>query len=358
MILISDNYNSVRRLLTVLILLVALPGLVVAQSKKEKRIAKTYDVSRSTEVLFENTFGLLQIETWDRNQVEVEIVVSVEMRNEKDAQKALDKIDIKIEDGSLSSRLAFTTQVASMNNSNGERFSIDYRIKMPGNLKLTANNKFGETVIGDYSGDLTLRNEYGHLRADRLTGDSEVEVKFGKGEVDYMKGGELNVSYSDFRADRLDNTESSFSFSDVRIDQVGSINLKIKYGELVIDQIKSLKGSADFTSIRIDELSDELVLTGSYISDLSVDRVMSGFSLIDVKNSFGETTLGFSNGTGADIEADFSFGELKYDKALGIKFSRLEEEGHNSKSYRGSFGNAKGKIRLRGNYASGRLKIE
>lgn len=354
---ISDNYNLAGRLLTVTLLLLALPGLLMAQVEKEKRISKSYKVTGNTEVSFSNSFGMMQIETWERNEVEVEILINVKMKNDRDAQKALDKIDVSINDSNPASRLSFSTDIRNMNNSNGESFSVDYMIKMPSNLKLEAINKFGETVIDNYSGELKLRNEYGHLRADRLTGNSEVEVKFGNGEIDYMKSGELIVSYSEFSADRIDDVKADLSFSEVEIDQVGSMDLKIKYGELKIDHITSLEGKGSFTSIEIERLSDRLVLEGSYISDLEINTVEGGFSLIDVKNSFGETKLGFDKGAGAEIEADFSFGELKYDKQLGINFSSMEEKNNNS-SYRGSFGNGEGKVRLSGNYANGRLTLD
>ncbi|MGB5975826.1 MAG: hypothetical protein WBG62_00335, partial [Cyclobacteriaceae bacterium] len=190
-----------------------------------------------------------------------------------------------------------------------------------------------------------------------LNGNSEVEVKFGNGEIDYMKSGQLKVSYSEFSADRIDDVKADLSFSEVEIDEVGAMDLKIKYGELKIDQLTSLKGKGSFTSIEIERLSDRLVLEGSYISDLEIGMVEGGFSLIDIKNSFGETKIGFDEDSGAVIEADFSFGELKYDKQLGINFSNMEEKNNNS-SYRGSFGNGKGKIRLSGNYANGRLILD
>ncbi|MGB5979512.1 MAG: hypothetical protein WBG62_19005, partial [Cyclobacteriaceae bacterium] len=165
---ISDNYNLAGRLLTVTLLLLVLPGLLMAQVEKEKRISKSYKVTGNTEVSFSNSFGMMQIETWNRNEVEVEVLIKVKMRNERDAQKALDKIDVNIDDSNPASSLSFSTDIRNMKNINGESFSVDYMIKMPSDLKLEAINKFGETVLDSYDGDLKLRNEYGHLRADKL----------------------------------------------------------------------------------------------------------------------------------------------------------------------------------------------
>ncbi|MFA0960766.1 hypothetical protein AB9P05_03070 [Roseivirga sp. BDSF3-8] len=358
MILTSDNYNPAGRILLLTLLLAAMPLITMAQIVKEKRIAKSYTVTKNTEVAFDNSFGLLHIETWDRNQVEVEIEIEVDMKNENHAQKAMEKIEVKIDDSNPASRLAFTTEVKSLNNSKGEGFSIDYRIKMPANLKLEVANKFGDLVIGDYQGEIKLRSEYGNMRAGSLNADSEVIVKFGDGEVTYMKEGELTVGYSDFDADKVGNINADLSFSDVTIGEAGEVSLKIKYGELSFDNINVLTGKGSFTSIEIDELSDRLEIEGSYISDLRVDLVRKGFSLIEVDNAFGETQLGFEPGAGASIEADFSFGELKYDRDLGIKFSHLETDDFKKKSYRGTFGGGKGRVKLSGNYASGTLRSE
>ena len=71
----------------------AFPLMTSASELKERK--ETYSFERvikpETQIIFENKFGALKVETWEKNSVKVDVSISVD-GDEEQVQKALDEI--------------------------------------------------------------------------------------------------------------------------------------------------------------------------------------------------------------------------------------------------------------------------
>ena len=60
--------------------------------EKKKVITKTYQLSANQKVSITNTFGGVNVQSWERNEVKVEVTIKVSSNNERMAQEILDQI--------------------------------------------------------------------------------------------------------------------------------------------------------------------------------------------------------------------------------------------------------------------------
>ena len=155
-------------------LLLLLPSIVLAntgedliKSSKERSIKKSFNVSSNATLKVDNSFGNVDVITWEENRIDFDILIKVTGNN---AEKVQEKIDgINIEFSSTNDLVSAITHI-SKNKSNwwnwGKNMSlqieINYVIKMP------------------ISGNVDLSQDYGSINLDRLNGVAKISCDYGK----------------------------------------------------------------------------------------------------------------------------------------------------------------------------------
>src|SRR5450432_1050745 len=61
---------------------------------KDKSVSKSYNVSASDKLTIHNSFGSVEVHTWNKNEIKVDIAVYVSANKDEFAQKLLDGISI------------------------------------------------------------------------------------------------------------------------------------------------------------------------------------------------------------------------------------------------------------------------
>jgi hypothetical protein len=154
----------------------------------DKTFTKTVPYSNQTLVL-NNKFGAMDIQTWDKKEVAVEVVMAVGANSKEVAENALQLISI--DEKNTASSVEFTTKFTDNNNgnywegnkSNSRELSVQYKVFLPANANLIAENAFGPLQIANYKGIAQLTCKYGNLTADNLLAATKVRVEFGKATI-------------------------------------------------------------------------------------------------------------------------------------------------------------------------------
>ncbi|MEM8894155.1 MAG: hypothetical protein AAGC88_06225, partial [Bacteroidota bacterium] len=318
----TQRYKGLIGIILVLFFITA--GAAYAQVEKTKRITKSYTVDNGMRLNFHNKFGKLHIDTHDSDQVEVDIVVDVDLRNESRAQQLLDRIDIDVDESS--SEISYKTDIrGKINNKKGEGFSIDYNIKMPKDNPLDAKVSFGDMYVGDLTNRARLEIAYGSLTAMRLTGDTDLELNFSKGEVKELGDGSVIVKYGGLNLDKMGDGDIEQQFSDIRIEQAGQLEVRSKYGSVELGDVQAVEGSSNFTSFRIDQLYKSIDMTTSYGNGVEVRNLSKDFEFVDLRGKFGGYTIYLESDTKANIEVETSFSDFKY-SGLPIEMNVMIKE--------------------------------
>lgn len=211
--------GALRRIITIVASFL-LFSFLHAQEKNEwsvslqKEYTKSYPVG-SNMVSLQNKYGKMDIETWDKNEVQVEARISIGSQDREFAQKMLDRINVADENKEGAIRFRTTVENTSMDdwgNDAGSKMRtyemrIDWVVHLPATATLYAENRFGPITIGDYKGVVELQCKYGTVTAGKLSNRKVISVEFGKADIKEMS----------------DSTGLVFKYSKVEIGKLSGI---------------------------------------------------------------------------------------------------------------------------------------
>jgi hypothetical protein len=294
------------------------------ESEKSKNYSKSYPVGSNDKVSLNNKFGDIKISTWAKNEIKVEVSITVKARTDERAQKVMDVISI--EDGKNGSDIFFKTKIGNddKNNKNDDddddddrrgkhnddntSFKINYTVYLPSSTTLSATNAFGDLVIGDFDGLLTLDSKFGSLTAGKIAQNKKLLVQFGKklSVIESVEGGKLNIQFSQAQVNRLGG-EVSADFTQahgikIRLDNsLKKLDLNNSFSDILIDAPKNL--SANFKiSTSFGNFSNESTFAVNKSRDDDDRYSFNNFSYsgkagtgtipVTIKSSFGRITLG------------------------------------------------------------------
>ena len=104
----------------------------LAQNEKEKKtkyefvktksVNKTYTVSGTDKLSIANSFGTVELHTWNKNEIKVDVSIEVSSNKEAFAQKLIDGITVSNNQGG--DGISFKTSINGSNNSKNEKSSM------------------------------------------------------------------------------------------------------------------------------------------------------------------------------------------------------------------------------------------
>lgn len=323
----------------ILLLSVAFSGFS-QQGLKTKTIKKEFTVGKDAKLKIETSYGKVHCNVWDKNQISVSALVTVDARNEKEAEQLLGEITPIINNtGSL---VEITTKIGNTGkNFKSKSFSIDYTVYMPASTVLDISNRFGDLFVDETTAQSTINVEYGNLSIKKLSNPStEVTLKFSTGNIETAGRIKLNLQYSTLSLGTTDYADVSSKFTTCNITQATGLKLDSEYDTFTIDKVSGIDGSGKFSTFRVGELINRAELNVQY-GGLEVSKVNPAFSLINIITSFNNIKLGIPNEASYTLNADMKFGECIYPKDAKVQ---VMEKSYTSKMYSGTVGSAKNPV--------------
>ncbi len=310
----------------------------LAFDEVSKKISEKYNVSANDKLDISNRYGKVDIYTWDKNEITVEIVMRAWAGSVSRAQDELDRISVKY--GKSGNYISFETQIAGSNVSiNDNRgFEINYIINMPKGNPLKLVNKYGAASLDNFSGELELSVKYGKLRTNRLTGVSKnIEVAYGGIDSEGIEKGRLKISYSDCRIRTGGNLEVDNAYGKIAFEKVGTLQIDIRYGELRIEETAiSVIGKVGYSGVRIGQITKSFVMEAKYAGSFTIEKIAKGFEKIDIDGSYSSFDLGFDPAATFDFKVNTSYGGFK-NNLSNIEINK-QIESNTSKEYEGYVG--------------------
>ena len=278
--------------------------------EKKKTYTKSYTVSNNDKISFNNQFGELKINTWDKNEVNVTVTITAEASSDEKAQAILDHISI--EDGKSNDGVYFKTKFdkkkeQQWNKGEKQGFHIDYVVNVPARNPLFAKNEFGPMSIDDYSGEVTLESKFGSLTTGKLSNVKRVQVEFGKATIGGINNGSLIIKFSKAAIDNLDgNVNAVFEYCDIaklRVDNnTNALTVKNSFSNLYLDLNNNISANFDIstnfgdlhnkTNFEIKEDGADDNHHGPRFNKRYQGKAGSGNTAMKIKSEYGQITLG------------------------------------------------------------------
>ena len=288
-----------------------------------KEFHKEYKAGTATTLEINNRYGDVVIQSWDKDQVVIDVKVIVELPDRSRAEKLLSYITVEFNesDNLISAKTVIDDKFNFSGWGMGSRkFSIDYDVKMPVGANLHLTNKYGNSDIDEIHGLVNIDVKYGDLKIDKLTRGNEkplnkLNIAYGKASIDEAGWMDVYARYSP----SLNIVKSKALLIDtkycskVKIGETSSIVGDTKYDKIEIENINNLVLMGGYTTLEVGELTKKLNFQGSYNS-MSVDKISAGFESIDIDVHYMSIRLGIEESASYNLDAHTSYGGIKFNE--------------------------------------------
>ena len=336
----KSDYKPVMLLFIALLIV----PLTLNAAEVTKEFHKEYNAGPNTTLDINNKYGDVVIQSWDKDQVIIDVRITVELPNQEKAQKLLGYIDVRFTEGeNLISAKTVIDDNFSFTGWGGDskKFSIDYNIKMPAGTSLTLANKYGNTDINELNGLVNLDIKYGSLTAGKLTRGNikplnSLNLAYGKGTINEAGWLDLTVRYvGSFGIEKSQALLLDSKYSKLSLGEISSIVGESKYDNIKISQINNLVLENGYCDVNVGELTKKLTYNGSYGS-LSIESIPAGFDILDTDTRYMGIKLGINESASYRLNAKLSYGGLKYNEDKFRNEKRIVE--NNSSEISGTIG--------------------
>lgn len=280
--------------------------------EKSRNYSKSYPLSGSDRVKLENSFGELKVQTWNKDEIKVDIQMTAKSGSEDRAQQILD--NIKISDGKSGSEVWFKTSIDDdkrlwnkKGNYKDEGFTINYVVYLPSRTTLNASNSFGQMFMPDYQGQVQLESKFGALTAGALANVKAINVEFGKADIRSVQDGKTTIKFSRGRIGNVSgNFEGNFEHCGgvwIGVDNnTQSVKIKNDFTKVYLNVPKDLSANFDMethfgevnneTGFSIKKADEEDDDHGPKFDHRYKGKAGAGNVPVRVKSEFGEVLLG------------------------------------------------------------------
>lgn len=233
-----------------------------------------FSLEREGSVEIENEFGHVEIETWEKREVQLNVDVFTAADEVEEAMEVIRAIEIDI--NAEPDNVSFRTVLPSRSEVNSEvAMKVNYRVKIPKDAALVCENTVGDTTITGVGGALTLNSRHGAVTLRDIAGETNVRAQ-----------GEFPVEVQGFEGSgtfHLKRSQAVFEGVEgvLRVTNfLGPVTLRDVASNADVD-VKSENGPIHLY-LSGESLPDLMasVTYGEVHSDISLERVSRGNHLV------------------------------------------------------------------------------
>ncbi len=329
---------------------------------KEKKLRKEFNVSANSELNIDNSYGNVDITTWNENRVVIEVIIKTNGNDEEDVEEKLDEINVEFNQNSngVSAKTHFSKDKRSwwknlFDGFNNVNMEVNYIVKAPVGNKLDISNDYGGIYIDKTTGNAKINCDYGKIDIGELRGTSNF-LNFDytrNSRIGYVTNAEIRADYSDFEVDEAESLEVSADYTDSKVGKVTRMQFSCDYGSMNIDKVKELKGNGDYLTVKINRVFTSLDLTMDYGS-LSVEKLIKGTRQVDINTDYAGVKLGYDNEMAFNFSVKTSYGDINGLDGLEVQKRNQQNTSNEVSGYYGS-SNERGYVNISTSYGSVRF---
>ena len=347
--------------------------------KKEftREVHKSFDVSPGVELGVQNKYGDINITTWDKNRIEIDVLIKVNSSNSEKAEKFLNEIVIDFE--SSSSKVIAKTLYPDQENSSwwsgwfGNNKNLDYEvhytIHAPKQMSTSLVNKYGNISQTSIDGNSNIINKYGDIFNEDVSGELTLDLGYGKANIGNAGSSNIDIKYSSLKMVEVGDLHINTKYSDIKIKRCKTMISSSKYDDYTIGQVGNLKNEGKYDEFKIGTI-DVIEIETKY-TDLDINKLMvkgkfeTGYGSVDVKETGSSLEkiyiqskyTGFSFGSISAFHLDFDGSHTSLHIAQPYEKYNSNKDGSDLqiKAYRGS---KEGNTQIRAYMKYGGLHID
>ncbi len=290
---------------------ILLSSTVFSQVESKKVMQHTFKDVKNSKFVFKSSFTDIEIENWDKDQIDIRVEITAKGKNKKKADKLLSRILLicySIPDkNELNGGIAYVRRNTSKYHN---LFDIKCVIKLPNSIQYSLCNRLGNITIPKITHPSSyICIKYGNLfinemNLSEMSSDKKENIKVTHSRLNIRHCSNVSIfsEFSDVRISKGKNINLNSLYSDDRFKKLDVLSYNAKHSELRIDSVDAINIKSDFTDIDIDLLNTQMIAESNY-GNLEVDYVSPQFKNIDIDIDNGDVELKISPQAVYSLEA-------------------------------------------------------
>ena len=307
-------------------------AVVFISSLNAKELKKdfnhTFNVSEGTVLILENGDGNVVIQTWDKDQIQVDVSYHADIRSSRENDVEDFKVDFK-QDG----KSVYITGKEYRQSWSGyysiNHIEYTYKIFLPSYTELEIYSDDGNIEIENLKANIKCRTDDGNLDLINITNENtNLKLKDGDVRISSLNGNlEIRCDDGNIVLEDVTVDEAEISASD------GRIRIRNSSGDFFVD--------SDDGDINLTQVSGKKLDVRT--KDGDVDIVYNGTNLEDlvVSTKDGRVTLQLDEKISAQFLLETNDGHIRFD------LNEAEIISENKRRIRGELGSGAGNIRIK-----------
>jgi len=284
-----------------------------AQIEKVKTIDKSFAVQKGALVQISHQKGAMYVKKSMTNKVEVRLYVLVVGKNEGDAEKMLNTINIEHhEKGKSQLEITTKTNATNWTKINGvstvklntgtklkgiQEMQVDMEVSVPEGVNLKLMNKYNDITLEEIKANVEISNYNGNIETQDIEGDLKVDLKYGNATIGSVQDADLEIYESNLvigncHSLKLNSKYSRHTFSKIKDADIesyeGNFEMSKVQGDLVVNDKYSVWTVGSAKLVKIKSYDSEWTI-GS-IEDLFVRSKESEYTIGSAENVDCERT--------------------------------------------------------------------
>jgi hypothetical protein len=315
---------------------------MLGRHTKEKTIKKEYSVNSDALLKINNSYGNLNITSWNENRVLIEVHIKTNGNDEERVQEKLNNINIEFEANSsmVSARTVFEQNKSSWWKwgNNNVNMQINYTVKVPVKNSVHLKNDYGSISLDRIDGHAKINCDYGKIDIGELRGRNN-ELRFdytSRSNFGYINSAEIIADYSGFAVENAGNLKIKADYTNAAIEKMENLEYASDYGSLTVNNVKNASGNGDYITVKLGEVHGNVDLSADYGS-IRISELAEDAGNVKIRTDYTGIKIGYSPNYhfSFDLTTDYAGVSGKDDFELEVSVVKSHEA-----FYQGYYGNA------------------
>lgn len=297
-----------------ILFLLIISGSASGQEISQKRtFSRAFIISDKSSFELTNKYGEVKISNTDSDSLLIRAEVAAFAPNEERLRKMYEGVEVNFsETGSVvGARTVFSQSITSLIESfkgmtnkvipYESKIEINYYITAPVWLDMKIENRFGDVVIEDNTGIVSLTVSNGSLKVNSLNTAREMNLNFCETSIKKINDGSIDATFSGIAIGESQNLYVNSVSCKMDLKKAGRFETKSRSDKIFIDYAGSVSGDSFFTEYKIGNLSGDINLAPKFGS-LSLDLIRKEAELISINSGSADINLQFEQGMSYSVE--------------------------------------------------------
>ncbi|UII77930.1 hypothetical protein LV716_00640 [Flagellimonas sp. HMM57] len=317
-------------------------GKMGGRYTKEKTIKKEFNVSANALFKVKNSYGNLNITSWNEDRVVIEVHIKTNGNNEERVIERLNEIDVDFEASNslVSARTLFGDKSNrwgwKWGKSKNVNVQVNYTVKVPVKNNVSLSNDYGNIYLDRIDGHAKINCDYGKIDVGELRGRNN-ELRFdytSRSTFDYINSGEIIADYSGFTVEKAGNLNVRADYTNAVIREMENLDYASDYGSIEVGKVKNVTGNGDYIGVKLGTVHGDVSVTSDYGS-IKISQLAPDAGDVNIKTDYTGIKIGYHPEYYFDFDISTEYAGVS---GIGDFEVQVSKEKSSEKYYNGYYG--------------------